>query len=103
MQPTRSPEPRPDPRPDPGPKPRVRLRIALAFGLALAADALFIWTEFVPPVAIVVDLGVATGLFFLLGARWSLLPVLLVEILPVTAAFPTWTLAVTALASLRRR
>lgn len=74
------------------------LRIGLAFVLALAADGLFLAVELVPPLAIAIDAGVATALFFLLGARWSLVPVLAVEIFPLTAVFPTWTLAVTALA-----
>lgn len=85
------------------PSTRRNLRIALAFALALAADSLFLAFEVLPPIALAIDFGVAAALYFLLGARWSLVPVLLVEVFPVTAAFPAWTLAVAALATARRR
>lgn len=82
---------------------RQLVRAGVALALALAADTVFLGTELVPPLALAVDGLVACALFLLLGARWSLVPVLLVEVFPATAMFPTWTLAVVSLALLDRR
>lgn len=81
----------------------ARVRVGIALAVALAADTLFVWTELVPPLALAIDAAVAVALFFLLGARWSLVPVLAVEVFPLTSVFPTWTLAVVSLAALSRR
>ncbi|MCC6409782.1 MAG: hypothetical protein IT453_21695 [Planctomycetes bacterium] len=80
----------------------ARVRVGIALAVALAADTLFVWTELVPPLALAIDAAVAVALFFLLGARWSLVPVLAVEVFPLTSVFPTWTLAVVSLAALSR-
>ncbi|MBI5432462.1 MAG: hypothetical protein HZA52_06510 [Planctomycetes bacterium] len=83
--------------------PPARVRIGIALAVALAADTLFLWTELVHPLALALDAAVAVVLFFLLGARWSLVPVLAVEVFPLTSVFPTWTLAVASLAALSRQ
>jgi hypothetical protein len=86
-----------------GATPVTRGRLIAALALALVADSLFLVFELVPPLAWTLDLAVAAALFFLLGARWILVPVLACEVFPPTSVFPTWTLAVAALAELSRR
>lgn len=90
----------------PTPLPSRRLggvRLFFAFAVAISADTLFAWTEFMPVVGWFVDFGVALALFVLLGFRWALVPVLVVELIPGLALFPTWTLAVTSLALFGQR
>jgi hypothetical protein len=79
------------------------VRFFLAFAVAAAADSIFLMAELMPVVAWTVDFGVAFALFVLLGFRWALVPVLIVELIPGLALFPTWTLAVTSLALFGQR
>lgn len=69
-------------------------RKVLALLIAATSDAASLATEFAPPVQWIVDGLTAVALFAVLGFRWPLLPVLVVEAVPGLAAFPTWVLAV---------
>lgn len=69
-------------------------RKVAALAIALVSDAISVGTTFVPPAQIVVDLVTAALLFAVLGRRWPLLPVLIVEAIPGVAMFPTWVLVV---------
>lgn len=69
-------------------------RKLLALGIAGASDALSLAAAFAPPLEWVLDGATALALFAVLGFRWSLLPVLVVEAVPGLAAFPTWLLVV---------
>jgi hypothetical protein len=79
-----------------------RLRLGLALAVALVSDALAVWVELLPPVQIALDVGTALLLFSILGFRWALLPPLVVEAIPGLGLFPTWLVAVGALALGRR-
>jgi hypothetical protein len=68
-----------------------------ALGVAAVSDAISIFAAFAPPVQWTVDAVTAIALFVLLGFRWPLLPVLVVEAVPGVAMFPTWLLAVAVL------
>ena len=74
-----------------------RARLALAFGVAAVSDFASMWTEFVPPVQWLIDLGTAGILFLILGRRWALLPGLVVEAIPGMGVFPVWVLVVLSL------
>lgn len=74
-----------------------RRRKILAFAIAALSDAISIPAELAPPLQWTVDGLTAFALFAVLGWRWTLLPVLAVEAVPVLGLFPTWTLAVSAL------
>jgi hypothetical protein len=76
-----------------------RSRLALALAIAIVSDALAVWVELVPPVQIVLDLATAAALFAVLGFRWALLPPIVIEAIPGLRLFPTWILAVGALAA----
>ncbi len=69
----------------------------LALGIALASDTVGAVAELAPPAQWLIDALTAALLFAVLGFRWSLLPVLAVECVPVLGLFPTWTLAAGAL------
>lgn len=69
-------------------------RKVAALIVAIVSDAISIGAEFVPPVQWCVDVVTALILFAILGFRWPLLPVLVIEAIPGLAAFPTWTLVV---------
>jgi hypothetical protein len=69
-------------------------RKLLALAVAAMSDAVSAFTAFSPPAQLVVDSLTAVVLFVVLGFRWPLLPVLVIEAVPVAAAFPTWLLAV---------
>jgi hypothetical protein len=69
-------------------------RLAVAFALAVVSDLISFWTELVPPVQWVVDLGTAFLLFLILGGRWAILPGLIAEAIPGMGAFPVWVLVV---------
>lgn len=75
----------------------------LALGIALASDAVGAIAELAPPVQWAIDVLTAALLFAALGFRWSLLPVLAVECVPVLGLFPTWTLATAALVATSKR
>lgn len=76
------------------------LRAILALLVAVASDAFSVAVELLPPVQIGIDLVTAVVLFAVLGFRWPLLPALIVEAIPGLSLFPTWTLAVGAIAFL---
>lgn len=75
----------------------TRRRKILAFAIAAVSDAISIPAELAPPVQWTVDGLTALALLAVLGWRWTLLPVLVVEAIPLLGMFPTWTLAVSAL------
>jgi hypothetical protein len=75
----------------------TRRRKILAFAIAALSDAISIPAELAPPLQWTIDGLTALVLLAVLGWRWSLLPVLVVEAVPVLGMFPTWTLAVSAL------
>ena len=75
----------------------TRRRKILAFAIAALSDAISIPAELAPPIQWTVDGLTAFALFAVMGWRWALLPVLVVEAVPVLGMFPTWTLAVSAL------
>lgn len=76
------------------------LRFQLALLLAIVADALQL--VFIPlfvegaesPAADLIDLVMASALFFLLGWHWEFLPTLLGKLVPGVDLVPLWTLAV---------
>lgn len=74
-----------------------RARKFAALAIALASDALGVGAELAPPLQWTLDVVTALLLFACLGFRWALLPVLVVECIPVLGVFPTWSLAVGAL------
>ena len=76
-------------------------RFALAFVVAVAADAVLAAAVFTGPIAIVGDVVVALLLCGIVGFNWIFVPTLLVEAVPGLNLFPTWTLAVLALAGIR--
>ena len=83
---------------------RKRPRWWLAMAVALASDALSFGLELLTlglgePAQLAVDFGTALVLALILGWRWSLLLPLGVEAVPALALFPTWALAVAALAA----
>ena len=84
---------------------RPQWRWALA--AAVASDALSFGLQAISlglaePVQLVVDVVTAIAIFIALGFRWGFAVPLLVEALPIAAAFPTWTLAVLAYSALDR-
>ncbi|MBM3988021.1 MAG: hypothetical protein FJ294_08720 [Planctomycetes bacterium] len=74
-----------------------RARKLAALAIALASDALGVGAEIAPPVQWTLDVATALALFAVLGFRPVLLPVLVVECIPMLGAFPTWSIAVGAL------
>lgn len=76
----------------------TRARKMSALAVAAISDAISVFAEFVPPAEWALDVVTAIVLFAVLGFRWPLLPVLVVEAVPGLAAFPTWVLAVGVIA-----
>ncbi len=72
-------------------------RLAVALALAAVSDVISFWTELVPPVQWVIDLGTAFLLFLILGRRWAILPGLIAEAIPGMGVFPVWVLVVTSI------
>ena len=65
------------------------IRFALSLAVAAAADGLEV---VFPPAWVVIDLATA-GVFLLLwGIRWEVAIVLIPELIPGVAIFPSWTL-----------
>lgn len=62
--------------------------------IAALSDAVSLGAQLAPPLQIAVDVATAVALFAVLGFRWPLLPVLVVEAIPGLATFPTWMLVV---------
>jgi len=81
-------------RVSPGPQFRVALWLAvLADALQLAFLPIFIEGA-ESPVADLVDVVMATVLYFLLGWHWEFLPSFAVKLVPGVDLAPLWTLAV---------
>jgi hypothetical protein len=80
-------------------------RIAAAFGIAVVVDALQLalgplgWSM----ADEVLDVATMVAICWLLGFHPLLLPTLLIEIVPVADALPTWTGCVGLVVALRRR
>jgi hypothetical protein len=73
-------------------------RLALAFAIAGASDLASVWLEFVPPLQWTLDLATAAALFMVLGRQWLILPALVAEAIPGTAALPAWVFVVWSIA-----
>ena len=69
-----------------------------AFGIAVVSDLISVWTEFVPPVQLTVDMVTAALLFMVLGWRWPLLIGLFMEAVPGLSVLPAWVMVVGAIA-----
>ncbi len=67
---------------------------ALAFLVAAVSDVVSMWTELLPPLQWVIDLGTALLIFLILGRRWAILPGLIAEAIPGMGVFPVWVLVV---------
>lgn len=67
---------------------------ALAFLVAAVSDVVSMWTEALPPLQWVIDLGTALLIFLILGRRWAILPGLIAEAIPGMGVFPVWVLVV---------
>ncbi|MCC7012080.1 MAG: hypothetical protein IT454_05945 [Planctomycetes bacterium] len=72
----------------------TRTRKVVAMAIAALSDAVSLGAQLAPPLQIAVDVATAVALFAVLGFRWPLLPVLVVEAIPGLATFPTWMLVV---------
>lgn len=66
--------------------------------VAVLSDALGFGVAMVPPIQWLLDAVTAVVLFVQLGFSWGLLIALAIEVVPVLALFPAWTLVVLALA-----
>jgi hypothetical protein len=66
--------------------------------IAAVSDGISLFAELIPPLEWALDVATAIALFAVLGWRWQLVPVLLVEAVPGLAAFPTWVLVVGVIA-----
>ncbi len=67
---------------------------ALAFLVAAVSDVISMWTELLPPLQWVIDVGTALLIFLILGRRWAILPGLIAEAIPGMGVFPVWVLVV---------
>ncbi len=74
-----------------------------AFILAAVSDAISFGVGWVAPVQWAIDALTAIALFILLGWRWKLLVPLLIEAVPGLAVFPTWILALLAMAATEQK
>jgi hypothetical protein len=73
-----------------------------ALGIAVVSDALGFGLAWLPPIQWAIDAITALSLFIALGFRWGLLPALAIEVVPGLQVFPTWILAVVAMAALEK-
>ena len=73
----------------------------LAFVVAVLADIVLATVTLIPPLIILGDVAVALILCSILGFNWLFIPTLLVEAVPGLSLFPTWTIAVLALAGIK--
>ena len=71
-------------------------RFVVAFCVAMAADTVGLY--FGEIFVVVFDVAVAIVLIAILGFNWIIIPALLVEAVPGLGLFPTWVLAVLAMA-----
>ena len=70
-----------------------------ALWIALISDMLSFALVLIPPVQWGVEAVTAILLLLVLGFRWPLFLALIVETIPAIQVFPSWTLAVLALAA----
>ncbi len=68
------------------------MRFALSVLVGVAADAVEIPLEGIPPAVILIDLLTAGAFFFIWGFRWEIALVLIPELIPGLNVFPTWFL-----------
>ena len=78
-------------------------RWRLALLTALLSDALGFGVVLLPPVQWLLDAVTAGVLLAVLGFRWPLFLALAVEVVPALQLFPSWTLAVAAMATTETR
>jgi hypothetical protein len=71
-------------------------RFVLAFCVALAADT--VGMPLGESFVVVFDVIVAIILIIILGFNWMFIPALLIECVPGLGVFPTWVMAVMAIA-----
>ena len=82
-------------RPDISPR-----RILIARAIAMTADLVqigllpLIAGGIMSPVDEIVDIAVGVAMVWLVGWHVAFIPTILVELLPIADAFPTWTVAV---------
>ena len=76
----------------------TKQRKLAALLIAAVSDAISLFAELIPPLEWALDVATGIALFAVLGWRWQLLPVLVVEAVPGLAAFPTWVLVVGVIA-----
>lgn len=76
-------------------------RLALAFCVAAAADAVFAFPTLLEGFEVLGDVFVAVVLCAILGFNWIIVPALLAEAVPGLDVFPSWTVAVIAIAGVR--
>jgi hypothetical protein len=70
-----------------------------AMVLAVISDAISFGLAFTGPFEVAADLITALALFAILGFRWPLFIPLVVEAIPGVAVFPTWVVAIGAMAA----
>lgn len=63
------------------------------------SDIAGFWAMMFPPAQWVLDISTAIVLVFLLGFRWPILSVMVIEAVPFLQTFPAWILVVLALAA----
>jgi len=88
-----------------GPSPSITAaRLSLAMVVALLSDAVSLFSSFVPPVQIAVDLFTAVLLTVILGGRrWALLlPALVLEAIPLVSVAPLWVVTVGGIAGIEK-
>ncbi len=73
-------------------------RLVAAFGIAVVSDLISVWTQFLEPMQLTVDITTAALLFMVLGWRWPLLIGLFMEAVPGLAFVPSWVMVVGAIA-----
>jgi hypothetical protein len=67
--------------------------------LGAISDAISFGLAFSGPFEVAADLITAVALFAILGFRWPLFIPLVVEAIPGVAVFPTWVVAIAAMAA----
>lgn len=67
--------------------------------VAAISDIAGLWVMIVPPAQWMLDITTAAFLLLILGFRWPILSVLVIEAVPFLQAFPAWVLVVIALAA----
>ncbi len=76
-------------------------RFAISFCVAAVADVAFMAVSPLEALEVVGDVLVALILCGILGFNWIIVPALLAEAIPALEIFPSWTLAVMAIAGIK--